>query len=65
MPKKSKEKLLEKINPKDYQIYGIFDFEKKELVYIHLDYEQVEFEFQLTGYDEKRYDIVEFSVRLI
>lgn len=65
MTKKAKEKLLAQIIPQDYQIYGIFDFEKKELIYIHLNEEQVELEFELSAYDNKRFDIVEVNVRLI
>jgi len=62
---KKKKDLLDKIKPRDYRIYGIFDFQKKQLIYIHLDEEQVELEFELSGYDEERYDIVEFNVRLL
>jgi hypothetical protein len=66
MPKKqTKEELLGKIKPKDYLIYGIFDFEKKTLVYVHMDEEQVELEFALSNYDEDRFDIVEFQIRLV
>jgi len=65
MSRKSKKKILEKIKPKDYLVYGIFDFEKKELIYIHLDEEQVELEYELSNYNSERYDIVEFTVRLI
>lgn len=65
MSRKSKKKALEKIKPKDYLVYGIFDFQKKELIYIHLDEEQVELEFELSDYDQERYDIVEFHIRLL
>lgn len=65
MAKKSKKELLAKVKPKDYQIYGIFDFEKKQLIYVHLDEEQAELEFELSGYDHERYDIVEFTICLI
>jgi len=63
--KRTKQQLLDKIKPKDYLIYGIFDFEKQTLVYVHMDYDQVEMEFELEGYSEERYDIVEFYIRLI
>jgi hypothetical protein len=65
--KKTKAELLEKINPKGYLIYGIYDFQKKTLIYVHLDKDQVEMEFVLSGYDENedRYDIVEFHIKLI
>lgn len=62
---KNKKKVLEKIKPKDYRIYGIFDFETKSLVYVHLNEDQVDLEYELSGYDDSRYDIVEFDVRLI
>ena len=62
---KNKQDLLNKIKPKNYRVYGIFDFDIKKLIYIHLDEEQVELEFELSGYDSERYDIVEFNVRLL
>lgn len=62
---KNKKKVLAEIKPKDYRIYGIFDFEKKVLVYVHLNEEQVDLEYELEGYTDARYDIVEFDVRLI
>lgn len=61
---KNKKEVLSKVKPTNYLIYGIFDFDKKVLIYVHMDYEQVELEFELSGYDDKRYDIVEFSVQL-
>jgi hypothetical protein len=64
-PKKTKKELLDKIQPSNYRIYGIFDFTKEELVYVHLDQDQVELEFELSGYSSDRYDIVEFEVILI
>ena len=62
---KPKKDLLQKLKPKNYRIYGIFDFQKKQLIYIHLDQDQAELEFELSGYSEDRYDIVEFTVQLI
>jgi hypothetical protein len=65
MAKKTKAEVLSKVAPKDYRIYGIFDFQKKMLIYVHMEQEQVELEFELSGYDDERYDIVEFFIRLI
>jgi len=60
-----KDKLLAKIKPKDYHMYGIFDFKNEKLIYVHLDREQVDLEFDLSGYDEETHDVVEFTIRLI
>jgi len=61
---KDKKHILEKISTRDYRIYGIFNFDKKELIYINFDLEQVELEFLLSCYDDTIYDIVEFNIRL-
>jgi len=63
--KKSKQELLAKVPPKEYEIFGIFDFDQNVLIYVHLDLEQVELEFDLSSYDESRYDIVKFSVQIM
>jgi hypothetical protein len=61
-----KRKILANIKPQEYQIYGIFDFENKNLIYVGLDLEAVELEFDLEGYDKnERYEVVEFTVVLI
>lgn len=60
-----KKKLLKKLKPSIYKIYGIFDFDKKVLVYVHMSLEQVELEFDLEDYNEERYDIVSFEVNLL
>ena len=65
MTQPKKKKLLETVKPKKYRIYGIFDFQTKKLLYINLDAEMVDLEFKLSGYDEDRYDIVEFDVLLV
>lgn len=61
----SKSEVLKKLKLSTYRIYGIFDFKTKTLVYIHLDSEQVELEFDLEGYDEERYDVVSFDLALV
>jgi hypothetical protein len=69
MSKKSKTTKLKKLTPNSYQIYGIFDFVKKKLIYVNLSLEETELEFDLefdlSDYDRERYDIVEFSVVIV
>lgn len=60
-----KRNALKSLNALTYKIYGIFDFKEKSLVYVHMDLEQVELEFDLTGYDSERYDVVSFDVCLL
>jgi hypothetical protein len=63
--KSQKRRVLKDLKASTYKIYGIFDFEEKKLVYVHMDLEQVELEFDLTGYDSDRYDVVSFDVCLL
>lgn len=63
--KPKKKRQLNKLKPNQYRIYGIFDFDKKKLIYVNMSEEEVELEFDLVGYDEDRYDIVQFDVILI
>lgn len=65
MTQPNKKKVLASVKPKKYRIYGIFDFQKQKLLYINLDPEMVDLEFKLSGYDEERYDIVEFDVMCV
>lgn len=58
---KNKEHILKKLRPKTYQIYGIFDFTAKKLVYVSMDYDEVELQFELADYDEG-FDIIKFDV---
>ena len=51
---------LKKLHPKTYQIYGIFDFETKELTYVSLDYDEVELQFEMGEYGED-VDIICFT----
>lgn len=64
MANSSKKDKLSKLKAKVYQIYGIFDFKKMKLVYVNIDYEKTEMEFDLELYDDERYDIVTFSVAI-
>lgn len=57
----NKEKLLRELNPKVYQIYGIFDFKTEELIYVSLDYDEVELQFEMGDYGEDA-DIICFTV---
>ena len=58
---KKKEHILKELRPKTYHIYGIFDFTAKNLVYVSMDYEEVELQFELADYDEG-FDIIQFNV---
>ena len=63
--KKKTRKSVHKISPNQYRIYGIFDFQEEKLIYINLNLEETEFEFDITDYDSKRYSIVKFDVMLV
>ena len=63
--KNEKRKVLKNLKASTYKIYGIFDFQEKKLVYVHLDEEQVELEFDLSDYDSDRYDVVSFDICLL
>jgi hypothetical protein len=63
--KSPKKAILKSLKPSTYKIYGIFDFQEKRLVYVHLDVEQVELEFDLEDYDGDRFDVVSFEVCLL
>lgn len=65
MAKSKKPSKKEILKPSTYKIYGIYDFQEKRLVYVHLDEEQVELEFDLEDYDGERYDVVSFEVCLL
>jgi hypothetical protein len=64
MSKKKKKALLNSLSTIKYTIYGIFDFKTNHLVYVNLDYDMVELEFDLTDYDMEHFDIVSFDVLL-
>ena len=55
-----KDQVLKKLRPKLYQIYGIFDFKTKELIYVSLDYDEVELQFEMDDYGEDA-DIICFT----
>lgn len=64
MSKNSKNAALSKVPPKEYTIYGIFDFKGQALVHVGLDLDKVVFEFEMEGYDEENYDVISFDVVL-
>ena len=55
---------LTKLRPTKYRIYGIFDFNSNKLVYVNMDAEQTEMEFEIGDYDDNQFDIVSFDVLL-
>jgi hypothetical protein len=61
----SKKEKIRKLKPNQYRIYGIFDFDKEDLIYINLNLEHTELEFDMSNYEEERYGIVEFKVILV
>lgn len=57
MPKNSKRKKSSKL-PKGFvnlSFYGIWDKENQELVFISLDQDSIEMEYELEGYDDDRF----------
>ena len=62
---KEKQQTLNQLRPKFYQIYGIFNFKSKELVFVSLDLDEVELEFNLEGYDDgEDCDVVKFRIAI-
>lgn len=47
---------------KEYRIYGIFNYTKNKLVFVHLDKEQVDLEYNLGDYDEADCKQINFKV---
>ena len=58
---KKKECILKKLRPKTYHIYGIFDFTADKLIYVSMDYDEVELQFEMADYGEG-FDIIKFDV---
>ena len=56
-----KSKEIDNLNPSVYRIYGILNFITGKLVYISLDPDVVDLEYELV-YNTENYDIVSFSV---
>ena len=57
-------KKLTKVKPKTYKIYGIFNFEKEELVHVGMKLDDVLLEYDLEGYDEKEFDVIFFETMI-
>jgi hypothetical protein len=47
---------------KKYRIYGIFNNKNNKLLFVHLDKEQVDLEYNLGDYDETVYKQISFIV---
>jgi len=59
-----------KLKPSDVvpipvRIYAICKLSDKNPIKVSLDFEEIDFEFELEGYDEKEYAIMSFDVVLI
>ncbi len=61
---KQKKIQLTKLKLNEFVIYGIFDFNANELVYVSVSEEQTEMEYDLGDYDEDRFDMVAFLIVL-
>ena len=64
MSKKTKKGQLEKLKPKRYRIYGIFNFKTNKLIQVSMDIESVDLDFDISDYDTEVFDIVSFDVLL-
>lgn len=56
----NKPRILKKLRPQIYQIYGIFNFSTKKLIFVSLDYDEVELQFEIGDYGEDS-DIICFT----
>jgi len=62
--KSKKREQLNKLKPKTYRIYGIFNFKTNNLVYVSMTQELAETEFDFSDFDPNDFDIVSFNVSL-
>ena len=62
---RKKPKILGKVKPGKYCIYGIFHQKTSKLVYVSMEVDQVELEFDLSDYDGEEYKLVSFTVLLV
>jgi hypothetical protein len=62
--KKKKAQPSRRIKGKTSNIYGIFDYKTNTLLSVNLSQEEIELEYDLEGYDEERYDIINFKVMM-
>ena len=65
MKKVVRSKKIVKKKSKEYQIYGIFDFQEKILLSVNLDQEQIGLEFDISDYDVSRYSIIMIPITII
>ena len=63
MSKKKKIQKLKNLKPRQYRLYGIFNFKTNELIYVSIDEESAEMAFDLNNYNAD-HDIVSFEVLL-
>lgn len=61
-----KEKLSKLILHKNikYKIYGIFNFKTNKLIYVNLDEEQTDLEYNLSNYDPSWYDTIILDIMI-
>jgi hypothetical protein len=65
MPKKNTKKSVEvPYDGKLNTIYGIFNIKTKELIMVHLDINEVTFEFDIQMYDVEIYKIIKLLVKI-
>ncbi len=65
MPKKKIKKSIEvPYDGKVNTIYGIFNLKTKELLMVHLDIDEITFEYDIKMYDANTYKIIKLLVRL-
>ena len=64
MRKKLTRDALVALRENSHRIYGIFDFQKKKLVKVGLDFSDIELEYDISVEDEERYKLVTMEVTL-
>jgi len=64
MSNRKKSDQLSNLKPRRYRIYGIFNFKTNKLIYVNLDQELTELEFDMSNYDLEIFDVVSFYVLL-
>jgi len=62
--KLKKRKVLPKIEPTSYCMYGIIDRHTDKLVYVSLDQNSAEDELDFGEYDQDDFDLVSFNIIL-
>lgn len=65
MKKVATKKRVKKETPKIYKVYGIVNLKTKRLIKVDMNYDALDYEFVLDGYDESKWGIAELSIQLI